>query len=398
MSSDLLKEFGDLHENPWASDRPHKPNTLAEDDFGDFEKPALESAGSKAINLFDRPTNDISQHGQTGESYNEEQDFQDESWGESQRPQLDWEWEGSVTQKLDRIDRPFETSGTLLFDADEGVETSTLSAGPSLLSSKTAESITGIQVPVEDDDDFAAWEPLDKSPAETRVSTLIPEPHRPTAHQSSSADQLRSPDKGPPPTNIPPPAMLLSLSTNILEMLGKTLGKKSAHAETGSRWETLDDILPGLRTIGRIIAGRKSRWNRAAFLSQNMRIGQASSQGGMKLTKVDKNESRREDQEVAELLRTWKQHVGALRSRLASGHGAQLPDLAANMPVRMEKPGQGGLTAPKPCFLCGLKREERVPKVDFEVEDGFGLWWIEHWGHANCVEFWERHSIDLRQR
>ncbi|KAJ3502922.1 hypothetical protein NM208_g16619 [Fusarium decemcellulare] len=29
-------------------------------------------------------------------------------------------------------------------------------------------------------------------------------------------------------------------------------------------------------------------------------------------------------------------------------------------------------TAPKACIICGLKREERVAKVDYEVEDSFG--------------------------
>jgi hypothetical protein len=45
MSSDLLKEFGDLDENPWASDRPAQEDKVAEDDFGDFEEPEPEATG-----------------------------------------------------------------------------------------------------------------------------------------------------------------------------------------------------------------------------------------------------------------------------------------------------------------------------------------------------------------
>jgi len=35
-----------------------------------------------------------------------------------------------------------------------------------------------------------------------------------------------------------------------------------------------------------------------------------------------------------------------------------------------------------------LKRDERVARVEFGVEDSFGEWWVEHWGHRTCRNFW----------
>jgi len=48
--------------------------------------------------------------------------------------------------------------------------------------------------------------------------------------------------------------------------------------------------------------------------------------------------------------------------------------------------------------VCALKRNERVVKVDFEVEDVFGEWWTEHWGHKACVAFWLGNEGRLRSR
>ena len=68
------------------------------------------------------------------------------------------------------------------------------------------------------------------------------------------------------------------------------------------------------------------------------------------------------------------------------------------MSVRTIKEADGGITAAKACALCGLKREERVDKVDVEVFDGFGEWWMEHWGHKECRAFWYQHEKYLQQR
>ena len=125
----------------------------------------------------------------------------------------------------------------------------------------------------------------------------------------------------------------------------------------------------------------------------------------MKLAGVDGAERRREDQEAAEALQVWKQAAGPLRAtvaavngRLPEGERLRIPDVADGLRIRQGKPSEGTVTAARCCFLCGIRREERVEKVDVEVEDSFGEWWVEHWGHVDCVAFWENHKDFLRQR
>lgn len=123
----------------------------------------------------------------------------------------------------------------------------------------------------------------------------------------------------------------------------------------------------------------------------------------MKLTGVDKAEVTREDREAADVVRVWKEQLGRLRSAVAVANGAikdsashlAIPDIGDNMQVKTE---QGGLTAPKQCVICGLKREERVVRVDVGVEDSFGEWWVEHWGHRSCRNFWLEHEGKLKHR
>ena len=123
----------------------------------------------------------------------------------------------------------------------------------------------------------------------------------------------------------------------------------------------------------------------------------------MKLTGVDKAEITRENREVADVVRIWREQLGRLRSaitvanssiREASAH-LVIPEIHESLQVKTQ---EGGLTTPKQCIICGLKREERVIKVDFEVEDSFGEWWVEHWGHRACRNFWQEHESKLRHR
>lgn len=136
-----------------------------------------------------------------------------------------------------------------------------------------------------------------------------------------------------------------------------------------------------------------------------MKIGPAAAggKGGMKLTGVDKAEITREDREVADLVRIWKEQLGRLRSAIAVANSSLregsahlvIPEIHDAMQVKTQ---DGSLAAPKQCIICGLKREERVNKVDFEVEDSFGEWWVEHWGHRACRNFWQEHESKLRHR
>ncbi|KAK8140302.1 hypothetical protein PG984_000368 [Apiospora sp. TS-2023a] len=158
-----------------------------------------------------------------------------------------------------------------------------------------------------------------------------------------------------------------------------------------------------LATVGaRIIAGRKQRWHRDKFLAQSMSISTAGSKG-MKLAGIDKTQAAREDREAGDILDVWKEYVGRLRSAIATANSAlkdqhqhlKIPELRDNMQVQAAK---GVPTSSKACIICGLRRDERVARVDIEVEDSFGEWWAEHWGHVACKRFWLKHENALRQR
>ena len=219
-------------------------------------------------------------------------------------------------------------------------------------------------------------------------------------------------DLGPPPTNIPPPSVLLSTITLMFQSLPAKFKKivvsdrassDPYEALDESRISALQNQVSQMRATARVIAGRKLRWKRDTMLSQSMRIGPAG-QGGMKLSTVDKNETRREDQEVSEAVHIWRKQIGPLRSTIAKvnihlpGEGLTIPDISENIPIRQGKASEGAIKGQKCCFLCGINRDERVAKVDVWVEDSFGEWWVEHWGHMDCVNFWKVVEGDLPHR
>ena len=214
-------------------------------------------------------------------------------------------------------------------------------------------------------------------------------------------------EAGPPPTNIPPPSVLLSIFPQLLNLAGTSLLKPAHGLPSSAQQRVLSDpattiFLRGyvaLATVaGRIIAGRKQRWHRDKFLAQGMTISTASSSKtrGMKLAGVDKAQAAHEDREAAEVVAVWKQQVGRLRSAVAAANaGLRVPELSVTLSAHT---AQGVPTAPKACVICGLKRDERIGKVDVEVEDSFGEWWVEFWGHRDCRNFWLEHEVKLRQR
>jgi len=213
----------------------------------------------------------------------------------------------------------------------------------------------------------------------------------------------------PPPTNVPPPSVLMSVLPEILNLSDTALLKPIAGQTAAAKKMIMSDpkTVAFLRSYlliatvaARILAGRKLRWHRDKFLSQRMTISTAGAKG-MKLAGVDKAQGSREDREAADVAASWKAHVGKLRSAVAAanaaGSGAPLkvPEIGEQMHVTTAKQVP---TAPRPCVICGLKRDERLTKVDFEVEDSFGEWWVEHWGHRACRNFWMEHEKKLRQR
>lgn len=214
-------------------------------------------------------------------------------------------------------------------------------------------------------------------------------------------------DNSPPPVNVPPPSILLSAFPELFNT-GHALFKPVAGQTTSIKQQVLSNprtvqSLQGYvllaATAARVIAGRKHRWHRDKILAKSMSISAAGSKG-MKLAGVDKTQSAREDREAADVVAAWREHVGRLRSAVAAANSTgkanlKVPELTENAQVQTAKMVP---TAPKACIICGLKREERVAKVDVDVEDSFGEWWVDHWGHRACKNFWIEHEQQLRQR
>ncbi|KAF2798086.1 hypothetical protein K505DRAFT_297136 [Melanomma pulvis-pyrius CBS 109.77] len=247
-----------------------------------------------------------------------------------------------------------------------------------------------------------------KGLSQSRISTPPPSIPSPAFDEAQPGEL--------PPTNVPPPGVLLSLFPPLFEEAQNKLFKPMAAqplpmrnkllAESGTI-AYLEGYLVLASVAARIIAGRKLRWKRDAHLSQGMRIGPASSRAtsGMKLTGIDKSENMKEEREVSDVVRVWKDQVGRLRhvvaaaNQIKAGTLGAIPDIQETMPVRTLKQSEGGVPAPQPCMMCGMKREERVGSADQAVEDSFGEWWIEQvMMHRGCRNFWNEHKDMLRQR
>ncbi|KAF2114435.1 hypothetical protein BDV96DRAFT_576781 [Lophiotrema nucula] len=219
-----------------------------------------------------------------------------------------------------------------------------------------------------------------------------------------------------PPTNVPPPAILLSIFPPLFSEAQSQLFKPMAAQPLPMRNKLLAEpatityllaYLELASVAARIIAGRKLRWKRDQHLSQGMRIGPASSRAtsGMKLTGIDRSENVKEEREVADLVRAWKEQIGKLRhvvsavNQMKAGTLGRGPDLQETMPVKTLKQAEGGIPAPQPCMLCGMKRDERVGMADQNVQDSFGEWWVDQVSmHRGCRNFWNENKDTLRQR
>jgi hypothetical protein len=260
-------------------------------------------------------------------------------------------------------------------------------------------------------DDAWSWDAVEQPT--TASKKVIPAP----APTSSMFGSSESPANVVVPTNIPPPSVLLPVFAQLFNLPQTTLFQPVSQQSASLKTRILSDpsAINFLRSFilistvaAHIIAGRKLRWKRDTMLSQAMKIGPAAAggKGGMKLTGVDKAETAREDREATDIIQLWKEQVGKLKSAVAIANTSikdpslhlTIPDISEAMVVRTASTAEGGLTAPKVCLLCGLKREERVVKVDVNVEDSFGDWWVDHWGHRACRNFWEEHESKLKQR
>ncbi|GLA68018.1 hypothetical protein AtubIFM55763_000280 [Aspergillus tubingensis] len=216
----------------------------------------------------------------------------------------------------------------------------------------------------------------------------------PTSSHPTTADQVR-------PTNIPPPSVLLELFPRLLDELRQDATKARKEMQQKEQLEnTATLIIYTLKTAARVVAGRSLRWKRDSILSQSMRIGPARSgkSGGMKLNTVNKNEDIKEKQQAVDVLSMWRDRTAIFNSVVQATKRQPVQVIQENTRVTTLPASQGALKAPHACALCGLKRDERLPKVDEQVEDSFGEWWTDHWGHTDCRHFWERNRGLLGRR
>lgn len=259
------------------------------------------------------------------------------------------------------------------------------------------------------DDDWDAWDdaPSGAGNGKADVPTTGPSESWGWDAGDGESDAIKGGDHDPPPTNVPPPSVILSAFPGLFSaasaffkpMSGQNASIKQQVLSNPKAIHFLQGYILLATTAARVIAGRKHRWHRDKILAKSMSISAAGSKG-MKLAGVDKTQSAREDREAADVVAVWREHVGRLRSAVAAANtegklSLKVPELSENMLVQTAKMVP---TAPKPCIICGLKRDERVSKVDYDVEDSFGEWWVEHWGHRACKNFWVEHEQKLRQR
>lgn len=253
------------------------------------------------------------------------------------------------------------------------------------------------------DDTFEDWGDFTDGPS----TVPAPAPQKPTTKPTSRPSTTSPPPrsfisstpKSPPnvrPTNIPPPSVLLELLVDLFH----NLQTEAATAKRQPNQTAATTIYNTLETASRIIAGRTLRWKRDTILSQSMRIGPAGKPGGMKLSAVNKHEDVKEEQDAVDVLSLWRERAALFNAVIQTAGLRPIPPIPGPSALRVvtAKPEQGGIKAGHACALCALRRDERVLKIDEDVQDSFGEWWTEHWGHTGCRMFWERNSGLLGQR
>jgi hypothetical protein len=260
--------------------------------------------------------------------------------------------------------------------------------------------------PVEDE-----WDPFDDDEAEASSHSQAQKPHpgskatpKPGVPQQRQALQTKpttilQSNLGSTtdirPSNIPPPAILLQHLPGVFDELRQTATQPvkqiPGRPPSPRKREIALAIIQAFTVAARVIAGRTLRWKRDAILAQSMRIGPAASRGGgrgMKLAAIDKSESLKEEKEAADVVGAWGKSAHLFNSTVSKA-GIQRPLMALYLSVRPRlTSGVDVLKASHACALCGINRDERVSQIDVNVEDSFGEYWIEHWGHRDCRDFW----------
>ncbi|CAG8898179.1 unnamed protein product [Penicillium egyptiacum] len=267
-----------------------------------------------------------------------------------------------------------------------------------------------------DDEAFDDWGDFSDGPSVKPTVKPVPKskptspPTAPNPAPSSFVSGTTAPAATVRPTNIPPPSVLLELFLDVFEKLQKEaalaksqLRSSAPQSSSNTLTTTALNIHNVLQSAARVIAGRGLRWKRDTILSQSMRIGPARSgkAGGMKLNSVNKQENIKEEQDAVDVLTTWRERAAIFNAVLQAAGQRPIPTVPdpSALKVITARADQGALKASHPCALCSLKRDERVLRVDEQnVQDSFGEWWTEHWGHTACRQFWERNRNLLGQR
>jgi len=185
------------------------------------------------------------------------------------------------------------------------------------------------------------------------------------------------------PIEIPPVAVLLSAFPPLFllpqeQLLGKMKDLSFPLRQRVLSHHKTKEFLEGVceigRVSGRIVAGRKRRTKSAL-------PGKAG--GGMKLAGGAGAtwQQRKEDREVKEICRLWKEGSGRLKAAMGTG----IPEFEDEP---LKGPGR------RECKLCRLGKDELLPGLK-EKTERLG-WWDGEWGgHAGCKGFWEKHGKGL---
>lgn len=135
------------------------------------------------------------------------------------------------------------------------------------------------------------------------------------------------------------------------------------------------------RVAGRVVAGRRRRARPGGKRNGGMKLGGA---GGVSKANMD---AQKEEREVKEICRVWKEGSGRLKAAM----GTAVPE--------MDEVWKGAtLRNPtaQTCRLCALARTDVVPSLREDTDRLF--WWIEDWGgHGSCRAFWEKHEKEIKR-
>ncbi|MCJ1307339.1 hypothetical protein MMC25_000985 [Agyrium rufum] len=408
MSSDLWKEFGggDQSRPIWEHPALHSNPAIDEDDFGDFEDPtnteeSLNISATVSQTRWNPPQNpseaskDILglcvDHRQGSKTAPPVVSLNPKVRSTTMKPVVPSNSKYGLRSQELRRDMPPPTK----------VETAPVSEADD------EEEWADFETVKEKPSSIEAIETDGRHPDLPSKAGTISSP-LPASHISSTKNQTAKPNSQTftRPHYIPPPSVLIAHTAVLISRLPGQI--EAAMEEVKSKGispkivdKALRNCISALRVAARIMAGRKNRWIRETALAQSMRIGhaQGGKSGGMKLTGVDKAEVQRENGEAAELVRVWRSKLGQIRGALAlvnaqiAGKPLALPEIAETLPVQVAKDTAPGAASDRTvCALCGLRRAERVAKVDVDVWDTSGEFWSNLWGHTECRLLWEQHS------